>query len=94
MTNNHVVDDAGKVDGHPAGRQQIHRQDHRPRSKTDLALLKIEADKPLPYVAFGDSDAEQVGDWVIAVGNPFGLGGTRHRRHRLGAWPRHPFRPL
>jgi serine protease Do len=43
---------------------------------TDLALLKIEASQPLPYVNWGDSDAAQVGDWVLAVGNPFGLGGT------------------
>jgi serine protease Do len=45
-------------------------------AKTDLALLKIDAGKPLPYVAFGESGKEHVGDWVIAVGNPFGLGGT------------------
>src|SRR5205823_13144579 len=43
---------------------------------TVLAVLKITADKPLPHVAFGDSGATQVGDWVIAVGNPFGLGGS------------------
>ena len=43
---------------------------------TDLALLKIETDNPLPAVAWGDSNALQVGDWVVAVGNPFGLGGT------------------
>ena len=44
--------------------------------KTDLALLKIDTDAPLPYVEFGDSDDVRVGDWVIAIGNPFGLGGT------------------
>ncbi|MFT7531180.1 MAG: serine protease Do, partial [Gammaproteobacteria bacterium] len=44
--------------------------------KTDLALLKVEHDKPLPQVAFGDDDLSRVGDWVIAIGNPFGLGGT------------------
>jgi serine protease Do len=44
--------------------------------KTDIALLKIKADKPLPYVTFGDSSTGQVGDWVMAVGNPFGLGGS------------------
>src|SRR4029077_21209741 len=44
--------------------------------KTDIALLKSESNKPLPYVTFGDSGAAQVGDWVMAVGNPFGLGGT------------------
>ena len=76
VTNNHVVDGAQKItvtldDGssHPA---KIVGRD----AKTDLALLKIDAGKPLPYVAFGDSGKEQVGDWVIAVGNPFGLGGT------------------
>lgn len=76
VTNNHVVDGAHKIsvtldDGssHPA--KLVGRD-----AKTDLALLKIDADKPLPYVAFGDSAKESVGDWVIAVGNPFGLGGT------------------
>ncbi|MCP5369098.1 MAG: trypsin-like peptidase domain-containing protein [Rickettsiaceae bacterium] len=44
--------------------------------KTDLALLKIEANYPLPYVLFGDSDELRVGDTVIAIGNPFGLGGS------------------
>ncbi len=44
--------------------------------RSDLALLQITAEGPLPYVKFGDSDAAQVGDWVIAIGNPFGLGGT------------------
>jgi serine protease Do len=44
--------------------------------ETDLALLKIDAGKSLPYVQFGNSDQARVGDWVVAVGNPFGLGGT------------------
>ena len=76
VTNNHVVDGAHKItvtldDGssHPA---KIIGRD----AKTDLALLKIDADKPLPYVAFGNSSKEHVGDWVVAVGNPFGLGGS------------------
>jgi serine protease Do len=43
---------------------------------SDLAVLKISASKPLPFVTFGDSSAARVGDWVIAIGNPFGLGGT------------------
>ena len=42
----------------------------------DIALLKVKADKPLPTVDFGDSNAMRVGDWVLAIGNPFGLGGT------------------
>ena len=76
VTNNHVVDGAHKItvtldDGssHPA--KVIGRD-----AKTDLALLKIDAGKALPFVAFGESAKEQVGDWVVAVGNPFGLGGT------------------
>ena len=43
---------------------------------SDIAVLKISAKKDLPFVNFGDSDAARVGDWVIAIGNPFGLGGT------------------
>jgi serine protease Do len=76
VTNNHVVGDAAKV--------QVILQDKTKYTarivgrdpKTDLAVLKIKADQPLPYVTFGDSNAAQVGDWVMAVGNPFGLGGT------------------
>ncbi|MFT7432693.1 MAG: serine protease Do [Alphaproteobacteria bacterium] len=44
--------------------------------KNDLSLLKVEADKDLPFATLGDSDAIRVGDWTIAIGNPFGLGGT------------------
>jgi serine protease Do len=76
VTNNHVVANAKTVtvifqDGskHPA---KIIGTD----PKTDLALVKIAAPKPLPYVEWGDSNASHVGDWVLAVGNPFGLGGT------------------
>jgi serine protease Do len=76
VTNNHVVGESAKVeiilqDGtkYPA---RIVGRDPR----TDLAVLRIKADQPLPYVAFGDSSAAQVGDWVVAVGNPFGLGGS------------------
>jgi serine protease Do len=76
VTNSHVVGDAAKV--------EVTLQDDRKYTakiigrdpKTDIAVLKIKADKPLPYVTFGDSSAAQVGDWVMAVGNPFGLGGT------------------
>ncbi|MDE1986990.1 MAG: Do family serine endopeptidase [Alphaproteobacteria bacterium] len=76
VTNNHVVDGAHHIsvtltDGDKYAAKVIGRD-----PKTDLALLKIDAGKPLPYVAFGDSGKEQVGDWVVAVGNPYGLGGT------------------
>src|SRR5262249_7303222 len=44
--------------------------------KTDLALLRIKTDKPLKFVKFGDSDRLRLGEWVIAIGNPFSLGGS------------------
>jgi len=76
VTNNHVVGNATKVtvilqdnSRHPA---KIIGRDE----KTDLALLKIDSQEKLPFVSWGDSDAGKVGDWVVAVGNPFGLGGT------------------
>jgi serine protease Do len=77
VTNNHVVGNADKVtvilqdnSRHPA---KIVGRDE----KTDMALLKIDAgDRKLPFVTWGDSDQSKVGDWVVAVGNPFGLGGT------------------
>ncbi|WP_425230558.1 Do family serine endopeptidase [Sphingomonas sp.] len=61
---------------------------------SDLALLKIDAPAPLPFVRFGDSTRARVGDWVVAIGNPFGLGGTvtagivsaLHRSTGLGAY--------
>jgi serine protease Do len=76
VTNNHVVDHAHQIkvtlgNGKSYPAKVVGRD-----AKTDLALLKIDADQPVPYIAFGDSDKERVGDWVVAVGNPFGLGGT------------------
>jgi serine protease Do len=76
VTNNHVVDGAHDVsvtltDGDKYKARVIGRD-----TKTDLALIKIDAGHPLPYVAFGDSDTAHEGDWVIAVGNPYGLSGT------------------
>ncbi|WP_298725317.1 DegQ family serine endoprotease [uncultured Ferrovibrio sp.] len=76
VTNNHVVEGAGKIEvtlddgsSYPA---TVKGRD----PKTDLALLKIEAKKLLPHVVFGNSDKARIGDWVVAVGNPFGLGGS------------------
>ncbi|MGO8865153.1 MAG: DegQ family serine endoprotease [Alphaproteobacteria bacterium] len=76
VTNNHVVDGAKKVtvvlqDGGKYSAKILGRD-----AKTDLALLKIDTGHALPYVSWGDSGSEQVGDWVVAIGNPFGLGGT------------------
>ncbi|MGH6829089.1 MAG: Do family serine endopeptidase [Rhizomicrobium sp.] len=76
VTNNHVVNGARDVsvtltDGSKYKARVVGRD-----TKTDLALLKISVGHSLPYVTFGDSDNEHEGDWVIAVGNPYGLGGT------------------
>jgi len=76
VTNNHVIDNANAItvtlqDGTDFKAEVVGRD-----TKTDLALLRIKSDKPLPAVKFGDSDKTRVGDWVIAIGNPFGLGGS------------------
>ncbi|MBO0735403.1 MAG: DegQ family serine endoprotease [Alphaproteobacteria bacterium] len=76
VTNNHVVGNASKVEVTLQDNSKYTAKIIGRDPKTDLAVLKIKADKPLPYVTFGDSSAAQVGDWVMAVGNPFGLGGT------------------
>ena len=76
VTNNHVVDGASEVtvtlnDGSKHKAKVVGRDD-----KTDIALLKIDVGHPLPHVDLGDSGSARVGDWVLAVGNPFGLGGS------------------
>jgi len=76
VTNNHVVGNAGKVEVTLQDDSKYPAKIIGRDPKTDIAILKVKADKPLPYVTFGDSSAAQVGDWVMAVGNPFGLGGT------------------
>ena len=83
VTNNHVVAPAQGVKGATVDSITVTLTDRKEyvakligRDPTsDLALLKIDA-KALPFVKFGDSDAARVGDWVVAIGNPFGLGGT------------------
>jgi serine protease Do len=76
VTNNHVIADADKISVtfHDNTKRDATIVGRDP--KTDLALLRVKSPRPLPYVSFGDSDALKVGDWVIAVGNPFGLGGS------------------
>ena len=76
VTNNHVIANATHIkvildDGQSFPAKLI---GHDP--KTDLALLKFNPGKPMPYVKWGNSDNAKVGDWVLAIGNPFGLGGT------------------
>jgi len=76
VTNNHVIADADEItiilnDGSKLKAEIIGRD-----LKTDLALLKVKPDKPLKAVQFGDSDKLRLGEWVVAIGNPFSLGGT------------------
>ena len=76
VTNNHVIANAGEITvtlsdnttlaAHVVGRDAV----------SDLALLKVDAKTPLPAAQWGDSTKTRVGDWVLAIGNPFGLGGT------------------
>ncbi len=76
VTNNHVIDGADKVQVTLNDGSQYEARVKGRDSKTDLALIKIDADKPLPFVELADTGNARVGDWVLAVGNPFGLGGS------------------
>ena len=76
VTNNHVVENTTDIqvtftDGVTMDASLIASD-----KETDLALLKVETEKDLPFVSFGNSDNAKVGNWVMAIGNPFGLGGT------------------
>ncbi len=76
VTNNHVIADADEItvifnDGSKLKAELIGKD-----SKTDLAVLKVKPDKPLKAVKFGNSEKLRLGEWVIAIGNPFSLGGT------------------
>ncbi len=93
VTNAHVVGDNAEVrvelaDGRDMAAQVVGRD-----TATDIALLKVEAGAPLPALSFGDSDRTRVGEWVMAMGNPFGLGGTvtagivSARGRQIGAGP-------
>jgi serine protease Do len=76
VTNNHVIADADEItvilqDGQAYKAEIVGRD-----TKADLALLKIKTPKPLPAISFGNSDEMRVGDWVLAIGNPFGMAGS------------------
>jgi serine protease Do len=76
VTNNHVIESADTIevnftDGTTLKAELIGRD-----PKVDLAVLRVKSDKPLSAVRFGDSDKLRIGDWVMAIGNPFGLGGS------------------
>ena len=76
LTNNHVVAGADEVTVRLSDGREFKASDIKTDPATDLAVLHIEADGSLPYARLGDSDQLQIGDWVIAVGNPFGLDST------------------
>ncbi len=76
VTNNHVVKDAEEVRVTFQDDETLVAKIIGKDEKMDLAVLKVETDKKLTAVSFGDSDKMRVGDWVLAIGNPFGLGGT------------------
>ena len=76
VTNAHVAGGASKIRVFLDDGSELEAELRGIDEKTDLALLKVEAGKFLPYVTFGDSSEVRVGDPVVAVGNPFGLGGT------------------
>ena len=76
VTNNHVIEDADQIevifqDGSRVKAQLVGRD-----IATDIAVLRVKTNGNIPYVKFGDASKAQVGDWVIAIGNPFGLGGS------------------
>ena len=76
VTNHHVIGDADEIEVILEDGRVFPATVRGSDKRTDLALLEIDANEPLPFVSFGDSDHARVGDWVIAIGNPFGLGGT------------------
>ena len=76
VTNNHVVKDASEIEITLNNKKSYKAKLIGTDSKMDIALLKIDANEKLPYTAFGDSDNVKVGEWVLAVGNPYNLTST------------------
>jgi serine protease Do len=76
VTNNHVVENASDIKVSLSDKEEFDAKVIGRDPKTDVALIKIDAKKDLPAVALGDSGKLRVGEWVIAIGNPFGLGHT------------------
>src|SRR3990170_2004250 len=78
LTNNHVIENATEILVTLSGKDKL---EYTAKvigrdSQLDVALIKIETDEELPVAALGDSDTLEIGEWVVAIGNPFGLGGT------------------
>ncbi len=74
VTNNHVIESADEIIIEFFSGEELKATIIGTDPKTDIALLKVETDEPLPFVSFGDSDTARVGDWVVAMGNPLGQG--------------------
>ena len=76
ITNNHVIADADEITVNFPDGTKLKAKLIGTDKKTDIAVLQIKPEKPLASVKFGDSRKSRIGDWVMAIGNPFGLGGT------------------
>jgi serine protease Do len=76
LTNNHVVDQSDEIKVKTSGNREYFAEIIGRDPMTDLALIRIKTDISLPTLVLGDSDRLEVGDWVVAIGNPFGLGNT------------------
>tara|TARA_E500000331_G_C17211210_1_gene693765 strand:+ start:133 stop:1548 length:1416 start_codon:yes stop_codon:yes gene_type:complete len=76
VTNNHVIQDAEDIIVRVNGDQEYKAKVLGADPLMDIAVLQLETDDKFTPVSFGDSDSARIGDWVIAIGNPFGLGGT------------------
>ncbi len=74
VTNNHVIEGADEILVEFYEGRELPAEVVGTDPKTDIALLKVEAEQPLPFVSFGNSDESRVGDWVMAMGNPLGQG--------------------
>jgi serine protease Do len=74
VTNNHVIEGADSIEIEFFSGEKLKAKLVGTDTKTDIALLKVDSDKPLPFVSFGNSDLMRVGDWVMAMGNPLGQG--------------------
>jgi serine protease Do len=76
VTNNHVVEGAETIEVRFQDDSVLKAELVGRDPKTDLAVIRVKPEKPLPVVSFGDSDKLRIGEWVMAIGNPFGLGGS------------------
>ena len=76
ITNNHVIENASELSVTLNNNKTYKAELIGADAKTDIALIKLESDETFPFVTFGDSDAVKIGEWVLAVGNPFNLTST------------------